>query len=85
MILLYMAASALVGFAVGAAAGRFAGIAGALMTLVGVAPVAVLYAYDNLVGFEGDPSGVSMLATLASVLVLPAGLAALATAFFTRG
>lgn len=81
MILFYIAASAGLGIAIGAAAGRYAWPAGALITLVGIAPGAVLYAYDNMIGIKGDPSGYSMLATLASVLILPCGLAALATAW----
>ena len=81
MILFYIAVSAGVGIAVAAAAGRFAWIAGGLLTLLGLGPMVALIAYDSLIGIAGDPSSVSMLATLASVLILPSGIAALATAW----
>ena len=84
MILPYIAASVVVGVAIGAAAGRFAYLAGAIITLLSVVPTIMLLAYDHVVGIQGDPSSHSMMATLAFVLMLPCGLATLATAWFSR-
>lgn len=84
MILLYVAASALVGIVIGAAAGRFAWIAGFLVCLLGLGPIVILYAYDRFIGIAGDPSAYSMGATMAFVLVMPCGIAALATALLRR-
>ncbi len=75
-LVIFIVGSGLAGFVIGGVAGRFAFVAGGVLLLMGLGPMAALLIHSQIVGPGGDRSSEGMLATMAFVFFVPAGITA---------
>jgi hypothetical protein len=74
----------LIGAVIGALAGRFGVMAGTLILLIGAGPMIALFIYESNMASPRDTSSEGMLATIAFILVVPAGITAMIIGWLRR-
>lgn len=83
-LVLFITGSVVAGLVIGSVSRRFAFVAGGVLLLIGIGPMLALLIHSQITGPGGDRSSEGMMATIAFVFFVPAGITAVLTGVMRR-